>query len=277
MIVSGAGLGFRRDISSDLLELDSPLPRFIELAPENWMDVGGRWGRVLDAALERYPLTCHGLSLSVGSPEPLDRAFLADLKRFFERARPALYSEHLSYSKCDNAHLHDLLPIPFRWDAVTHVASRIRQVQEILERRIAIENVSYYAAAAPEMSEAEFVGAVIRESGCDLLLDVNNVFVNAHNHGYDAERFIDQLPLERVACVHIAGHEKRSEDLIIDTHGRPVVDPVFELLEYALPKLRPVPILLERDYNFPGVQDLIGELERVQAIADRAWEQAHAA
>ena len=183
----------------------------------------------------------------------------------------------MSYSKCDNAHLYDLLPIPFREDAVKHVAARIRQVQDFLERKIAIENVSYYTPVAPELDEATFIRAIVQESDCNLLLDVNNVFVNAFNHGYNAKEFIQKLPLDRVAYIHMAGHEQKSPTLIIDTHGQAVIDPVFDLFEWTLDSIKPVPVLLERDFNFPQFAELEGELSRLQTIVDGKWEVRNAA
>lgn len=273
------GLGLRRDLAQELLttsaavgrgdEASAALPDFLEIAPENWLQVGGHWGRTLRAAAARYPLTAHGLSLSLGSPEELDWEFVDRLRSFFEEIPVALYSEHLSYCKVGNAHLYDLLPIPFRADAVSHVSRRIRAVQERLERRIAIENVSYYLPVAPEMSEAQFITAVLEEADCDLLLDINNVYVNAFNHRYEATEFLASLPLERVAAIHMAGHEQVSDELIIDTHGQPTIDPVFDLLEWILPRIAPVPILLERDFNIPSLTELGSELTRLREIVAR--------
>jgi uncharacterized protein (UPF0276 family) len=209
--------------------------------------------------------------LSLGSPEPLDWDFLKELKRFFAEVPVRLYSEHLSYCKCDNAHLYDLLPIPFREEAVDHVAQRIRQVQDFLERKIAIENVSYYSPVAPEMDEATFLRAVVEKSDCLLLLDVNNCYVNGFNHGYDPRRFIEQLPLEKVAYIHMAGHEQKSEELIIDTHGHAIVEPVYELFEWTVQKIEPVPVLLERDFNFDDFAEIQNELNLLQKIVDNHW------
>lgn len=274
-MLQGAGLGFRRDLAEDLIHLQENKPHFVEFAPENWMGMGGYWGRKLKEVTEQYPVICHGLSLSLGSPEPLDWDFLRQLKNFFDEYPVQLYSEHLSYSKCDNAHLYDLLPIPFTEDAVHHVAGRIRMVQDFLERKISIENVSYYTPVAAEMDEASFVSAILQEADCNMLLDVNNVYVNAFNHNYDARKFITALPLEKVTNIHMAGHEKVADDLIIDTHGQPIIDPVYELFDWTLKHLKPVPVLLERDFNIPQLSELQTELRQLQTIMDKEWEAVH--
>ena len=276
-MISGPGLGLRRDLADCLLEHSGDIPAFVELAPENWMGIGGFWKKKLKAVSERYPLTTHGLSLSIGSPEPLDWEFLKRLKNFFSEYPVAVYSEHLSYSKCDNAHLYDLLPIPFRADAVKHVASRIREVQDFLERKIAIENVSYYTSVAPEMDEASFVKAVVEESNCLLLLDINNVYVNSFNHSYDPKQFISKLPLDKVAYIHMAGHEQVAPDLIIDTHGQSIIDPVFDLFSWTIPKIKPVPVLLERDFNIPAFPELLQELSELNHRMQSAWRLSNAA
>ncbi|ASZ11816.1 DUF692 domain-containing protein [Chitinophaga pendula] len=269
------GIGFRKDFATEMLENPVLHPAFIEVAPENWIGIGGYWKKQLRRALERYPLFTHGLSLSIGSPDELDIDFLRKIKQFLQETNAQLYSEHLSYSKCDNAHLYDLLPIPFTGDAVKHVAARIRTVQEVLERKMAIEIVSYYTPVAPEMSELQFINAILQEADCDLLLDVNNIYVNAFNHQYDARQFIDQLPLERVAYIHMAGHEQVSPDLIIDTHGEAIIDPVYELFGHAMEQLgRDVPVLLERDFNIPALHLLQTEMERLQAIKSAALKPA---
>ena len=221
--MTGIGLGFRRDIALDLIDSESDLPDFIEVAPENWMKMGGYWKKQFDRATEKYPLVCHGLSLSIGSVEELDYDFLKDLKLFLDEYNVSIYSEHLSYSKCENAHLYDLLPIPFREDAVNHIVNRIKIVQDFLERPLALENVSYYTPVASEMTEVEFIKSIVLESGCNLLLDVNNVYVNAFNHNYDTRNFIKSLPLDKVSYVHMAGHEQVAPDLIIDTHGKKTI------------------------------------------------------
>ena len=276
-MISGIGLGFRRDIADELLTLSDNQPRFLELAPENWINMGGYWGRKLKEASEKYPITCHGLSLSIGAPDPIDIDFLDKIKSFMKEYNVQIYSEHLSYSKCDNAHLYDLLPIPFRQDAVDHIVGKIKQVQDFLEMPIALENVSYYTPVGAEMEEHEFIKAIVEESGCNLLLDVNNVYVNAFNHDYDAHAFIKNLPLEKVEYVHMAGHTQVSPDTIIDTHGEAIIDPVFDLFEWTLDYIKPVPVLLERDFNIPEMAELQQELGRLNKIADSKWNKVHAA
>ena len=269
------GIGLRRDIADDVLLSDVIHPDFIEFAPENWMGIGGYWNKIRQRAVEKYPVTCHGLSLSLGSPEELDWKFIKDLKVFLDENNVSVFSEHLSYTKSDNAHLYDLLPIPFREDAVDHVADRIKRVQDYLGRQIAIENVSYYTPVAAEMTESQFITSIVEKSDCKLLLDVNNIYVNAFNHKYDAKTFIDQMPLEKVEYIHMAGHEQVAEDLIIDTHGKPIIDPVFDLFEYTIQKMHPVPVLLERDYNFEDLPAISAELEKLRSLIKNHWEVAH--
>ena len=268
-------MGLRRDIAEEILDNRILTPDFLEFAPENWMGMGGSWKRVMDRAVKHYPITCHGLSLSLGSPEELDWEFIKELKGFLDAYQVSIYSEHLSYTKSRNAHLYDLLPIPFRQDAIDHVVDRIQRVQDALERPLAIENVSYYTAVAAEMSELEFVNEIVERAGCSLLLDVNNVYVNAFNHNYDAKNFIDHLPLDKVAYIHMAGHEQVEPDLIIDTHGQPIIDPVYELFEWTIQKMDPVPVLLERDFNFEDLEQIQGELTQIRSILKRHWEVAH--
>ena len=270
------GLGLRRDIAEEILDNRILTPDFLEFAPENWMGMGGAWNRVMKRAVDSYPITCHGLSLSLGSPEELDWDFIGELKSFLDINQVSIYSEHLSYTKSKNAHLYDLLPIPFRRGAIDHVVDRIRRVQDKLERPLAIENVSYYTPVAAEMSEIEFISEIVDRADCSLLLDVNNVYVNAFNHKYDAKEFIGKLPLERVAYMHMPGHEQVEPDLIIDTHGQPIIDPVYELFEWTIQKMDPVPVLLERDYNFKDLEQIQGELTQIKSILKRHWEVNHA-
>ncbi|MGZ3905010.1 MAG: HvfB family MNIO-type RiPP peptide maturase [Bacteroidia bacterium] len=272
MNISGkTGIGFRKDFADEFLNEGVLKPNFIEVAPENWIDMGGYWKKIFDKVTAKYPLTCHGLSLSIGSPDELDWDFLKKLKVFMKQYNVQIYSEHLSYAKCDNAHLYDLLPIPFREDAVKHIVQRIKTVQDFLEQKIAIENVSYYTAVAAEMDEATFISNIVNESDCKLLLDVNNVYVNSFNHKYNAKEFIKKLPLDKVAYIHMAGHLQVADDLIIDTHGENIIDPVFDLFDYTIQNIKPVPVLLERDFNFPELPELQVELNRLQKICDKTW------
>lgn len=275
---ASAGLGLRRALLGPLLDCDSRAFDFVEVAPENWIGVGGSLGRRFAAACERYPLVCHGLSLSIGGPDALDEPFLHRLRRFLDRYKVPIYSEHLSYCT-DGGHLYDLMPIPFTREAVDYVSRRVRRVQEILGRRIALENVSYYAAPHQELSEIEFINAVLDESDCELLLDVNNIYVNSVNHRYDALAFLHALPAERVRYIHVAGHYREAEDLIVDTHGAAVVDPVWALLDAAYAHAGVKPTLLERDFNIPALPELQKEIALIREIQGRQPQQGvrHAA
>ncbi|MBB5207062.1 DUF692 domain-containing protein [Chiayiivirga flava] len=265
----GAGLGLRRALCGPLQDAPDGAIDFLEVAPENWIGVGGRHGRAFAVLAERYPIACHGLSLSLGGPEPLDEPFVHTLRGFLDRYRVPIYSEHLSYCS-DDGHLYDLMPIPFTDEAVTHVAARIRRTQDILGRRIAVENISYYAAPYRELREIDFVNAVLREADCDLLLDVNNVHVNSVNHGYDALEFLHALPAARVRCIHVAGHYVEAPDLLVDTHGAAVVGPVWDLLAAAYAHAGVLPTLLERDFNLPPLPVLLDELGTVRRIQQAA-------
>jgi hypothetical protein len=242
---------------------------FMEVAPENWIGVGGRFGRQFRALAERYPLILHGLSLDIGGPDPIDTELVSGVRELMERVGAMLYSEHLSYCAAQG-HLYDLLPIPFTEEAVHHVAERVRQVQDIIGAPIALENASYYAQAHTELSESEFICSVLAESGCDLLLDVNNIYVNSINHRYDPLDFLDALPLERVRYIHIAGHFDEAEDLKVDTHGADVIDPVWALLAQVYARLGPLPTLLERDFNFPPLAQLLLEVDRIRELQQQA-------
>lgn len=261
----GAGLGLRRALLGPLLSMDQGGVDFLETAPENWIGVGGRLGKQLRALAERYPLVLHGLSLNIGGPDPIDTELVCAVRVLMRELGVSLYSEHLSYCAVEG-HLYDLLPIPFTEEAVAHVAGRIRQVQDILGQPIALENASYYAQPFTDLSEAEFINAVQRESGCDLLLDVNNVYVNAINHRYDPLQFLQTLSLERVRYIHVAGHFDEAPDLKVDTHGADVIDPVWALLKTVYRRLGPIPTLLERDFNFPPLAALLQEVAHIREL-----------
>ncbi len=273
---SGAGLGLRRELVDPLLAERPAQVGFLEVAPENWMHVGGARGRKFRELTERYPFITHGLSLSLGGPGPLDEEFVQDLKRFLDQHGIVAYTEHLSYCS-DEGQLYDLMPIPFTAEAVTWVAGRIQRVQEILERPIAVENVSYYAAPGAEMDEIEFVNAVLEEADCGLLLDVNNIFVNSINHHYDPYEFLGALPAERVAYIHVAGHHEEATDLRVDTHGADVIEPVWALLDAAYRHCGVVPTLLERDFDIPPLPELLGEVDRIVAAQAAAEDEVRAA
>lgn len=262
---ASAGLGLRRALLDALQEAPAGAFDFLECAPDNWIGIGGKYGAALQELSARHPITCHGLSLSLGGVAPLDETFLARVRRFLDLHQVALYSEHLSYCT-DDGHLYDLMPIPFTEEAVRHVSARIRRVQEVLGRRIAVENVSYYAAPFQAMAEVEFVNAVLSEADCDLLLDVNNIYVNAINHGYDAEEFLKRMPTARIASYHIAGHYDEADDLKIDTHGAAVKEQVWMLLQSAYRTHGVHPTLLERDFNFPAMPVLLAEVERIREL-----------
>jgi uncharacterized protein (UPF0276 family) len=273
--VHGAGLGLRRSL---LAEIAANPPTqtvgFYEVAPENWITLGGQYGKQFRSLTERFDFVCHGLSLSLGSSDPLDEKLVLDIKQFMAEHQIKLYSEHLSYCSHDG-HLYDLMPIPFTEEAVEHVAARIRRVQELLEQRIAIENVSYYAAPGQEMAEIDFFNAVVEEADCDILLDINNIYVNSVNHGYDAEAFLRAVPGQRIAYAHIAGHYVEAEDFLVDTHGAEVIDPVWKLLGKAYELYGVFPTLLERDFNLPPLAELLREVETIKTIQN-AWRSEHA-
>jgi uncharacterized protein (UPF0276 family) len=249
---------------------------FMEAAPENWIGVGGRFGKQFRVLAERYPLVFHGLSLDIGGPDPLDTELVLAVRDLMDEANVLLYSEHLTYCAAQG-HLYDLLPIPFTEEAVHYVAGRVRQVQDILGRRIALENASYYAQPHTDLSEAQFISAVLQESDCDLLLDVNNIYVNSINHRYNPVAFLDALPLERARYIHVAGHYNEAEDLKVDTHGADVIEPVWGLLTHAYQRLGPVPTLLERDFNLPPLAELLQEVGHIKALqqsSERPWAGA---
>lgn len=261
------GIGYRKEFSKTFLNTDVLEPDFVEVAPENWLGVGGYWKRELKKVLEKYPLYCHGLSLSVGSPEGIDKGFVKQVKQFLEDTQAVLYSEHLTFSKVDNAHLYDLLPIPFTQEAIERVSENILQVQDILKRPLILENGSYYTVLEAEMSEADFINEIVNRTGCELLLDVNNVYVNAFNFKYDAEKFIQIMPLDKVKYIHIAGHYKVNDYLIIDTHGEDIIDPVYNLLAWAIEKIgKDIPVLLERDFNIPELENLQFEIDTLKLL-----------
>ncbi|RUO78768.1 hypothetical protein CWI84_10535 [Idiomarina tyrosinivorans] len=257
------GIGLRRPLI-EAAQQRRLVCDFLELAPENWM-TQPRKLELLDQIAANYPLRCHGLSLSIGGPEPLDKTFLLEIKTFLQRYQIPWYSEHLSFSSFQG-HLYDLMPMPFTADAASYVAERVRQVQDIIERPLVLENISYYTPLARDIREIDFILQVLTESACELLLDVNNVYVNSFNHGYDAREFIRAIPSHAIRYYHIAGHSEESAELLVDTHASAIKQEVYELLAYSYRHHGQRPTLLERDSNVPSLTALTGELETIKQL-----------
>ncbi len=257
------GLGLRREMLNEMKDQVPDEIDFFEVAPENWMKLGGQFQKSFRALTEQYEFYTHGLSLSIGGPKNLDIDFIKDIKTFLDFHQIQVYSEHLSY--CSGlGHLYDLMPIPFTQEAVFHVADRVKRVEDIIERPLILENVSFYGAPGAQMTELEFIQAVLAETNCQLLLDVNNIYVNAVNHGYDALAFLQAIPQERIYYLHIAGHFQQTADLIIDTHGADVEDPVWQLLSQCYDYHGVFPTLLERDFNIPKTEVLLREIRKIK-------------
>lgn len=272
-MIQYTGLGYRRDLAEDFLNLpdDSPIA-FIEAAPENWLKMGGHARKQFDRVTEKLPLALHGLSLSLGGQEPLDTDLIAGIKQMMQQYDCRFFSDHLSYCH-DGGHLYDLLPLPFTEEMVHHTAARVKQVQDMLGCRIAVENTSYYLhSPLAEMNEVEFLNAIADEADCGIHLDVNNIYVNAVNHGLlQPADFLAQVNKSRVCYLHIAGHDQEAENLLIDTHGAPVCGDVWNLLAdtyAALPQIPPT--LLERDFNFPPFEELTAEVGRIRDYQQNA-------
>jgi uncharacterized protein len=273
--VHGIGIGYRFAMAESTLASQVEEIRWLEVHPENYVERGGRFRQALDRARERWPFVTHGLTMGFGAVEPAEDSYVKPLKAFLHDLKVPWHSEHLCFSGADGVMLHDLLPLPLTREAVATAVQRIREARDRLELPIAIENISYYAEAGQsEMSELEFLLEVLERADCKLLLDVNNVYVNSRNHRFDPQRYIDRMPKERVVQIHVAGHHVRKDDLIIDTHGEPVRDEVYDLLEYTLRRVGRVPVLLERDQNFPPFAELVAEVKRLDAIYRRATEVA---
>lgn len=257
--VFGVGLGLRRPLIDYLNAPQFMTPQFLELAPENWIGLGGQSEADLHRLAESYPIILHGLSLSLGSPDPIDRRLLSAIKHFMSAYTIPIYSEHLSFSGA-NGHLYDLLPLPFTQTMVKQVVGRINAVQELLNVPLVIENIASYAQSPSDMTEIDFFMSVVEKSGCEILLDVNNVYVNSINHQFDARKYISALPSNRIRYMHIAGHYKESESLLIDTHGTAVCHEVWDLLAFSYACHGVKPTVLERDFNLPVWDELSREL-----------------
>lgn len=262
----GFGLGLRRENVDDLLAALPGSLDCLEIAPENYMKTGGRLYRQYRELAERYPLAVHGLSLSLGSKIPPAKSFLKDLKTFLKQVRAPWMSDHLCYSSVLGSQFHDLLPLPFTREALRHVVPRIRRIQDYLEMPFAVENVSYYAPGGKhEMTEWEFLAEVAERADCSLLFDVNNVYVNAVNHGFDPYEYLKAVPYPRVLHIHVAGHIQY-QDFLLDTHGAPVIDPVWDLLRYVAARSQPKAVIVERDHNLPALAESLAEVETARRI-----------
>ena len=277
----GVGLGLKRELMPQIQNLyqDPTICNinFVEIAPENWIGAGGKAAHDLAWFTERYPIACHGLCLSLGGPDPLNVGFLKQVKAFLAEHKIPLYTEHLSYcSDIQNGqagYLYDLLPIPFTEEAVKYVAKRIRQTQDILGQKIAVENTSFYAAAPiSDMSEIDFLNAVLSEADCNLHLDINNIYVNSVNFDFDAHAFLRKIPEEKIVYSHVAGHYQEAPDLLIDTHGEDIIDPVWKLLEEAYQLFGTFPTLLERDTNIPPLPQLLPELNKIARLQNKSLQ-----
>ncbi|HSR57450.1 MAG TPA: DUF692 domain-containing protein [Candidatus Binataceae bacterium] len=261
----GFGVGLRRDHYAHILD-SRPRVDWFEIISENFMVGGGRPLEVIDAVAAQYPVVMHGVSLSIGSADPLRRDYLRELKALAARIKPAWISDHLCWTGVGGRNLHDLLPLPYNEEAVRHVASRIREVQDFLERPIALENVSsYMTLRASTMTEWEFLAAVAEGADCGILLDINNIFVSAFNHGFDALKYIDSIPCERVVQFHLAGHSDHGSYLL-DTHDHPVCDEVWALYAHAVRRFGAVSALIEWDDNIPAFDVLLEPAERARKI-----------
>jgi uncharacterized protein (UPF0276 family) len=261
----GFGVGLRRDHYAHVLE-NHPRVDWFEIISENFMVAGGRPLEVIDAVAARYPVVMHGVSLSIGSTDPIRRDYLHSLKALAERIKPAWVSDHLCWAGVGGRNLHDLLPLPYDEETLRHVVSRIREVQDFLGRRIAIENVSSYLAfRASKMTEWEFLAEIAERADCGILLDINNIFVSAFNHRFDALAYIDAIPRERVVQFHLAGHSDHGSYLL-DTHDHPVRDEVWALYEHAVRRFGAVSALIEWDDNIPEFNVLMETAERARNI-----------
>ncbi len=269
--IAGVGLGLRWDFLEEVLEGPALDAAFFEVSPENYMRRGGYYPAALEAIAERYPLITHGLTLSLGAIDEPKPDYLNELRTEVRRLRSPWHSDHLCFSTAGDRVLHELMPLKFCRENVTRVADRIRRVEDFLGLPLLIENISYYAhPGRAELPEAEFICSVLEKSGASLLLDVNNVYVNAQNHGFDPADFLRQIPLDRVVEIHVAGHTRVDDGLIIDTHGTNVCEPVLALLGWVLERTGPLPVLLERDNDIPPLDALLGELKTIRTVYERA-------
>jgi uncharacterized protein (UPF0276 family) len=275
--VHGIGVGLRHDLATELFERQPASIAWVEAHPENYLARGGRYEEMLSVARQRWPVLTHGLSTCLGALEPFDSEYLRDLSAFLRDLDVPWHSEHLCMGSVDGRFFHDLLPLPFTDEAAALAARRLVELRDAIDRPLALENVSYYAPQAPDgLEEADFVVEVLERADAKLLLDVNNVYVNSQNFDFDPRAYIDKIPSHRVIQIHVAGHQVRKDGLRIDTHGEPVPDDVYRLLDYALRRIGPVPVLLERDNNIPPLDELLTEVEALWTIYRSATEASNA-
>ncbi|MGB5695576.1 MAG: DUF692 domain-containing protein [Polyangiales bacterium] len=271
--INGIGLGLRYDLATELLERRPASISWVEVHPENYVDRGGRYREMLELGRRDWPVVTHGLSSCLGDPAPFDAGYLSDLRTFLSDLEVPWHSEHLCLGAVDGRFFHDLLPLPFTDEAARTASQRLSEMRDAIGVPLAFENVSYYATQGPNgLAEADFVVEVLERADAKLLLDVNNIYVNAENFGFDPKAYVDKIPAERVVQIHVAGHLLRDDGLRIDTHGEPVPEDVYDLLDYALRRIGPVPVLLERDNNVPPLDVLLREIERLWAIYHTAME-----
>ena len=269
--VAGIGLGLRYDLATELLERQPKSVAWLEIHPENYIDRGGRYQEMLELAREDWPVVTHGLSTCLGSVAPFDASYLKELGAFLKDLEIPWHSEHLCLGGVDDRFFHDLLPLPFTEEAAQIASTRLTEVRDAIGVPLALENVSYYAPqGADGLAEADFVVEVLDKADAKLLLDVNNIYVNACNFGFDPKAYLDKIPVDRVVQIHVAGHFVRDDGVRIDTHGEPVPNDVYELLDYALRKTGPIPVLLERDNNVPPLDELLSEVDELWAIYNNA-------
>jgi uncharacterized protein (UPF0276 family) len=275
--VHGIGLGLRYDLASELLERRPETVAWLEIHPENYVNRGGRYQEMLDLARQDWPIVTHGLSTCLGALEPFDARYLRELRTFLSDVEIPWHSEHLCLGGVDDRFFHDLLPLPFTEEAAQIASRRLIEVRDEIDVPLALENASYYAPQCEDgLAEADFVVEVLERADAKLLLDVNNIYVNSRNFDFDPKAYIDKIPADRVVQVHVAGHFVRDDGLRIDTHGEAVPNEVYQLLDYALRKIGPVPVLLERDNNVPPLDELLAEVDELWKIYRSATQVEHA-
>lgn len=270
MAIEGIGLGFRQVFAKALLETKRRPPDFLEVIPENWMFAGGYKTKLIDEARERFPIIPHSVSLNVGGVDALDATFLDASRAFGRRIGTPFWSDHVCWASVDGRPLHDLLPLPFTEEAADNLGHRAHEAAKRFELPLVLENATYYVKlpSDPHLDELGFIKACVERSGCELLLDVNNVYVNSLNHHFDAKAFIDQMPLDRVRYLHLAGHTRRPDGVVIDTHVGPIIEPVWELYRHTLRRAgRLLPTLIEWDQDIPELDVVLDEVDKARDVA----------